>query len=271
MINFDYHTHSTYCDGKNTLEEMAEGAVKKGVKGLGFSGHSHTPFDESYCMSRDKTLKYIDEAEGLKNKYSGKLDIFTGIEYDLFSDEENLSKFDYVIGSVHYALKDGKYLPVDESEDIFVENVGRRYGGDYYAFCEDYFKEVGSLADIGEVDIIGHFDLVTKFNEGDRLFNTRNKRYASAAESALIKLSAMNKILEINTGAVSRGYRMLPYPDECILSVWRDLGGKIIFSGDAHSIDGICYKFDLAEKTARKCGFSSAIELTDNGFIEINL
>ena len=48
-LQFDtnYHTHSNLCDGKNTLEEMAEAAFNAGIKTLGFSGHSYTEYDES--------------------------------------------------------------------------------------------------------------------------------------------------------------------------------------------------------------------------------
>ena len=41
----NYHTHTDFCDGQNTPEEMAEAAAKKGFPALGFSGHSYTDFD----------------------------------------------------------------------------------------------------------------------------------------------------------------------------------------------------------------------------------
>ena len=49
------HCHTNLCDGKNTPEEMANAAILQGVKVLGLSGHSHTPHDDSYCMSRENT------------------------------------------------------------------------------------------------------------------------------------------------------------------------------------------------------------------------
>ena len=35
------HTHSTYCDGNDTLEEMIQTCMAKGFTSLGFSGHSY--------------------------------------------------------------------------------------------------------------------------------------------------------------------------------------------------------------------------------------
>ena len=51
---------------------------------------------------------------------------------DLFSDLP-VEGYDYVIGSVHYVLKDGQYLSVDESRESFLEHVQRFFGGDFYA------------------------------------------------------------------------------------------------------------------------------------------
>ena len=34
------HTHTVFCDGKNTVDEMVESAIKLGMKTLGFSGHA---------------------------------------------------------------------------------------------------------------------------------------------------------------------------------------------------------------------------------------
>lgn len=271
MINCDFHIHSTYCDGKNTLEEMVEAAVKKQMTAIGFSGHSHTAFDESYCMSSGNTEKYILDILRLKVKYKDIIPVYLGIEKDRFSDITNLDRFDYVIGSVHYVAKNGCYLAVDESEEIFLNNIKEHYDGDIFAFCEDYYKEVCYMSYMDEIDIIGHMDLVTKFNEGGRLFDTDNKRYTSAVNEALYRLAAKEKILEINTGAISRGYRNEPYPEESILVKWRKLGGRIIFSGDAHSIEGMCYKFSEAEKLAKKCGFKSAVILSEGKFSEISI
>ena len=55
----NYHTHTKYCDGKNTVAEMTKAAFDKGFTHLGFSGHGYTDFDESYCMSRENIQNYL--------------------------------------------------------------------------------------------------------------------------------------------------------------------------------------------------------------------
>lgn len=68
----NFHTHTTYCDGKNTAEEMILAAVNQGFTALGFSGHSHTSIDPSYCMTTADTRRYIDEIKALRKNMQTK-------------------------------------------------------------------------------------------------------------------------------------------------------------------------------------------------------
>ena len=45
MALSNFHTHTTYCDGKDTPRALAEEAMRLGCPALGFSGHSYTAFD----------------------------------------------------------------------------------------------------------------------------------------------------------------------------------------------------------------------------------
>ena len=77
------HCHSTMCDGKNTLQEMASAACAQGLTTLGFSGHSYTQRDREYCMSPSRTAQYKATIAKLKAEYKGKVDILCGIVYSL--------------------------------------------------------------------------------------------------------------------------------------------------------------------------------------------
>ena len=76
MILQDLHTHTTYCDGKNTPEEMVKAAIEKGLVRIGFSGHCYTFFDEKYCMSIPNVARYIAEINSLKLNTKDKLKYF---------------------------------------------------------------------------------------------------------------------------------------------------------------------------------------------------
>ena len=73
------HCHSTMCDGKNTLQEMASAACAKGLTTLGFTGHSYTQRDREYCMIPSRTAQYKATIAKLKAEYKGKVDILCEI------------------------------------------------------------------------------------------------------------------------------------------------------------------------------------------------
>ena len=245
MIKADLHTHTNYCDGKNTPEEMVLSAIEKRLTTYGFSEHGYTAFDLSYCLTPPKTELYKAEIRSLKEKYKDKIEIRLGIELDAFSDHDT-SDYDYVIGSCHYVEKNGVYRPIDEKESELEAICNDWYGGDYYALAEDYFRGVASLAS-KKIDIVGHFDLITKFNEGGKHFDTSHPRYLAAAKSAIDALLPLGVPFEINTGAISRGYRTEPYPAKNLIDYIREKGGTLILSSDTHSKDNIAFQFDRWE------------------------
>lgn len=239
----NYHTHTIYCDGSDTPEELVLEAIRLGCPAIGFSGHSFTEFDQSYCMSRENTEKYKEAVRELKEKYRGKIEILLGVEQDYYSDEPT-DDYDFVIGSVHYVLKDGVYLTVDWTRERQEEDVKKYYGGDFYAYAEDYYKAVADLYRKTKCDIVGHFDLITKFNEGCALFDEGNERYRKAALDAVSALLKTPAAFEINTGAIVRGLRSEPYPAKFILDEIYKAGGEVIVSSDCHAKENLLFGFD---------------------------
>ena len=45
MIREDFHTHTTYSDGKGSPEEMIRAALRAGMRRIGFSDHSYADCD----------------------------------------------------------------------------------------------------------------------------------------------------------------------------------------------------------------------------------
>ncbi len=252
MILEDFHVHTTFSDGINSPEEMVRAALKMGLKRIGFSDHAHTPEGEDYCMSYENIPVYRSTIGELKEKYRGKIEIFCGIEQDLYSDVPT-DGYDYVIASVHSIKQGDHYYDVDDTEARFLDLVDRFYDGDYIRMAEDYFENVSHLGALSP-NIIGHVDLVTKFNEGDRLFDTHDPRYLAAVKRAVDALLPTGAAFEINTGAISRKRRTSPYPSDEILRYIVSRGGKLVFSGDAHSAETLCYQFERWKRYFRDSG-----------------
>lgn len=254
MIKTDFHTHTLYCDGNNTPREMVLSAIEKGMKAIGFSGHAYTSFDTEWCMSLGNTEKYIADIDALKPEFSDRIAIYHGAEWDYYSDGPR-EKFEYLIGSVHYIEHGGIRKTIDENKQNFAALVERLYGGDFFACAEDYYKSVGDILRKTGADIVGHFDLITKFNEGNSLFDTSDERYIKAWQRAADALLEFKKPFEINTGAISRGYRTKPYPAADIIDYIGKRGGIFMLSSDSHATKTLLYGFDEWEGYIKERGY----------------
>ena len=238
----DLHVHSVFSDGKDTAEEMVLAALSLGLDCVGLSEHAHAESDNC-AMTPEATAAYRAETARLKEKYAGRIQVLCGIELDYYSDD--CLEYDYSIGSVHsIRMPDGHYLCVDWTEDRLKADADRYFGGDWMALAEAYFETESRIVEKTNCDIIGHFDLLTKFNEGDRLFDTGSLRYRRAWQEAADILLKTGKVFEINTGAMSRGYRSDPYPSQEIREYIRQRGGKMILSSDSHRKETIAYRFE---------------------------
>lgn len=246
MMGCDLHVHTTFSDGANTPEEVICAAVSGGMKCIGVSDHSYTDFDESYCMSKLSAEKYHGEISALKKKYADKIRVLCGIEQDCFSGVPKDS-YDYVIGSVHYIKIDDEYVAVDESAEILLNAAKKYFGSDMYSLIEEYYRLVAKVVEKTNADIIGHFDLITKFNQNANLFSESNPRYTASWKRAADRLLLTGKPFEINTGAISRGYRKTPYPSKEIIDYIKAKGGKFILSSDSHNHETLCFCFDKYE------------------------
>ncbi len=241
-MNFDLHTHTIYCDGTSTPEAMVRAAIEMGLGCLGFSGHGYAIYDTDCCMSLSNTEVYRAEIERLKRKYREYIRILCGVEQDYWSDVDT-SDFDYVIGSVHYVKKDGEMLCVDNTPEIAKAAVDEHFGGDWYAFAEAYFATVADVVNKTRCQIIGHFDLVSKFNEKEWFFDEAHPRYVAAWQAALDRLLPCGVPFEINTGAMSRGWRTAAYPNADMIGYIKSRGGRLVLSSDSHSDRTLCYGF----------------------------
>jgi len=261
------HTHSTFCDGKSTLEEVVLSAIKKGFNIIGFSGHSYGSHC-SYGMQR--TEDYISEIKRLKEKYKNDIEVYVGVEEDMF-DFCDRSKFEYIIGSCHYFKSGDSYYPIDLSSEEFEIALKELYKGDILALAHDYYKTFCEYILKRKPDIVGHFDLITKFDETDNPLMLKNEEYLKLSEKYLLQALKSDCIFEVNTGAIARGYRTNPYPYENLLYLLKKESGKITLNSDSHHRDTIDFNFTESKKMLKDIGFTHTYVLHNNEFTKISL
>ncbi|MCF0142319.1 MAG: histidinol-phosphatase HisJ family protein [Parasporobacterium sp.] len=256
MIKGSFHNHTTYSDGKNTPREMIEEALRLGLTSIGISDHSYTAFDIDYCMSPESEKEYIAEIRALKEEYKDRINVLLGIELDYYTGSFP-SEYDYIIGSLHY-LDDGKeHYSVDLSPEEALRCINNVFNNNKYAYAEAYFEKIADFVCSGKINVIGHFNLITKYEKSGLDFDKDNPVYVNAWKKAMDRMAG-KAILEINTGAIKYGRKDVPYPSEDMLTYWNSLGGKVIYSADAHYSDALMQYSDMVEEMIFRLGLTRA-------------
>ena len=258
------HIHSTWCDGADTPEEMIAAALEKGFESIVFSGQSYMSYSPGHSMSLEGTEKYRQEIRALQKKYAGQIAVFCGLEVDMYSGID-LTGYDYLIGSVHYLRIGENTVGFDRSQAEVQRVIGTWFSGDGMAYACAYYEALAQLPLYGNFDIIGHFDLITKHSDNICFFDEESKAYRSMAVEAAEALAGKIPFFEVNTGAISRGYRKTPYPAPFLLKELKRLGYGAVISSDCHDKQTLDCGYADAEELLRTYGFREVYILTASG------
>lgn len=260
------HTHSTFCDGKNTLEEMIAAARAHGFVSLGFSGHAAQGFDFSYSMSPEHQQAYFDAVHTLQKTETG-LRIWAGLELDALAGEAEKAaarqQADYLLGSTHYLCTGDTdtCVAVDGWPDRLKAYTDAVFVGDGLAMARRYFEIETDFLLSMKPDVIGHFDLVRIHAGKLGLFDESTPAYRKIALNALERAFACGGVLEVNTGGMARGYLPTPYPTFELLCAWREMGGRVTITSDCHYAHLLTHWFDEAMQMLAKAGYNQVMHL----------
>ena len=256
----NFHTHTTYCDGECSAQEMLEAAIAQNMEAIGFSVHSHLDSEPDWTIDKKEMQLYVGELSNMQGDYEPKIRVLIGIEQDYWSKPEDcdIEGIEYKIGSVHSLIEeDTTWSSVDYKPENTATCRDKYFDGDIYKMVERYFELVGDIYERTHCNIVGHFDLITKFNnlpnnEYNLFIDVNDERYINAEQKALEKLSKAPVIFEINTGGMSRGYTTAPYPSERVLQYLGEHKIPVIFASDAHTTDTLLYGRDEVLKLVEK-------------------
>jgi histidinol-phosphatase (PHP family) len=247
----NFHTHTVWCDGKDTAESVVKAAIDKNFTAIGFSSHMAFPLANDWDLSEEDASGYVEEINALKLKYRDEIEIYLGGEADYirgFTDPDR-SRYrhlglDYLIGSVHTVISpDGRELHVDASPASLTEGLREIFGGDARLFVQSYFEQQREMLKY-DFDVVAHPDLVRKFNLKHPYFDESASWYLEELEKTASVIAASGKIVEVNTGAISRGWLDDAYPSEPFRAMLRRCGVKFILSSDSHAASTIDCAFD---------------------------
>ena len=104
-----FHNHTTASDGRNTLEEMAGEADRRGWEYLGISDHSKASF-QANGLDEERLIKQVQAIKEINQSGKFRVHLFSGSEVDILSggkldfEDSDLDSLDYVVASVHAGL-----------------------------------------------------------------------------------------------------------------------------------------------------------------------
>lgn len=188
---------------------------------------------------------------------------------------------EYTIGSTHFVPVPGSsvwstpaafgthregsenwdLIGVDGDIGLLHDQCRQYYDGDFYALSADYYRFEAGVAARLHPSFIGHFDLITRFNDlaradGGHFLDETSERYLLPARRAMEALVPYGLPFEINCGAVNRGRKKELYPRPELLRHLHTLGGEIVISADAHQKELLDGGFEEAMEVARWAGFT---------------
>jgi DNA polymerase (family 10) len=208
-----FHIHTTYSDGKSSIEQVCEQLIKSGFMYAGISDHSKTA---SYAggMKNEDVEQYFKEIDKLNLKFSG-FKIFKGIESDILLDgsldysNKILSGFDFIIAAIHSSF--------NLSEEQMTERIIKAIENRFTTMIAHPTGRLLLARDAYKVDII-------------RVIN------AAAENNVDIELNASPFRLDLD-------WRMCKYAKE--------KGVKIFINPDAHNLKDL-YDYRFGVNIARK-------------------
>jgi DNA polymerase (family 10) len=198
-----FHCHTTWSDGMNSLEQMAEAAQQLGLTYLGIADHSQSA-NYAGGLSPERVLEQQEQIDRLNKKMKG-FRIFKGIESDIRKDgsldydDEILNTFDYIVGSIHSHM-----------------NMSR----------EDMTIRICKALTHPRLTMLGHAT--------GRLL-LRREGYPVDLEAVLQTAAKHKKMIEINAHPVRLDL------DWVHVKRAKQLGVTIVINPDAHSVSDIAY------------------------------
>ena len=266
MYYSDFHTHTTYSDGKQSLEENILAAIARGMSAIGFSDHSFTEFGQDYCIKKADIALYIAEVRRLGEKYRDRIEVYLGMEVDGYTELENRECYDYILGDCHCLKTENGFFSIDHSVADHIATAAQ-YGGDFLAMAKAYYEDYEARMVRLKPDVLAHFDLVAKFG----YMPEEDRRYRSCATECLLACLRHTPLVELNTGAIARGHRSIAYPAPYLLDELRLHGGHLVFGSDSHRIENLGFGFSDAIAYIKEHGFQSIVALKEGKWQEIGI
>ena len=258
----DYHIHTNFSDGQNTIEEMVKGAWEKGLTEFGISDHftvvprypaggkiddfKPNGFCEGYSMKKNRLGEYVNSINLAKDKFKDKIILKAGIELEYFlenwgelCDLMGEYSFDYIIGCVHKNPENDWYRHIcDPNAYIdFTED-------EYVNFTQKNLELIIEMAKTGKCDIIAHTEAVCGYRKM-KDFSVMYDHFAKLCQ--VVKEN--NMCIEMNCWETPENWD----PNLFLYKECGRLDIPVIITSDAHEVENINQGYEKGIKVLNDC------------------
>jgi histidinol-phosphatase (PHP family) len=200
-------------------------------------------------MSLEDLPAYVDAVLALRNRFRERIEVRLGIEADYYpgtlGEVERMLEahpFDYVIGSVHIL---GDWIFDDPRQEERYDDV------DIDEFYVAYLEAEKEMVATGLYDIVGHADLVKKFDRRASIDLTPYYR------DLLSEMKRMGVCFEVNTAGLRWPVGEI-YPEPDFVRLGAETGVPVTLGSDSHCPEDVGRDFDLALELLRDSGYREA-------------
>ena len=240
---YNFHTHTQFCDGRNSVAEMAAAAAEAGLEHVGFTPHSPICIESPCNMSAADVPLYFREVDEANARHEGQCRFYKGMEIDYLGPEHNAASpyytdlgLDFSISSVHFIpAQNGALIDIDGHYDRFARNLAEHFHNNLRYVVSTYFEQSMAMLAIGGFDILGHFDKIAQNASYDQPDIEQQGWYNDLLDAYVSEIIKSGKIVEINTKARIQHGRFFPHE-----RLWPRLiegGVRLMVNSDAHYAD----------------------------------
>jgi len=265
---FSYHGgHSgTHCrHARATLEEVVAQAHAVGYTTFGLSEHAPRyraedlfP-DESDLVPADLERMfeaYLQKATAVRTEWSDRLEVIVGFESEVIPDDSwlprmrtirNDPRVEYVVGSVHTV--DGACIDLTAERTAL---VAKQQGG-VEALHHKYFNSVISMIEALRPDVVGHLDLIRKFDGHNPKFSNASK---ALIDRALEATRSVGGALDVNASPARKGTGPV-YPMPEILERACRMEVAVTLGDDSHGPNDVGVGLESSVAAIRNAGYKT--------------
>lgn len=246
----DSHIHTNNSDGKNSMLQMVQGAIDKGLEVITITDHCEIP---RYFKGFDAKIRksYKDFLE-VKDEYGHKIKLLFGVEIgqpldNLAASEDLLAAipFDFVLATAHNIKGWKNTLYLSEYDPEYVKQL---------LFA--YFDEIYRIIQWGRFDVLAHLTYPIRYMTKEQKESVDMGLFEDKINNILRLLIETGKGIEINMAGLFH-QAAEPSPNAQIIKKYRQMGGEIItFASDAHRVEKISQGFNEGMDILVKAGFS---------------